>query len=141
MTQHPTVKAFDADAIHGGNFAPAWVSFSTLQRSLSRVGCLISFTWALAGLQLGQGRPEGSNPRCRRRALRRISRTAFSVDAFCFMVPFSFRSPKPSLRSSAQSVQTWLTGSSGQTTRNYVWGLLVGDFALNVPKCSIPRGG
>jgi len=51
----------------------------------------------------------------RRRVFRRMSRTAFSADAFFVMDPFSSRSPEPSLRSPTKNVQTQLTGNTGST--------------------------
>ena len=44
-----------------------------------------------------------------RRVFRRMSRTAYSADAFFAMDSFSSRSREPSLRSSLHSVQTRLT--------------------------------
>ncbi len=57
----------------------------------------------------------------RRRVLRRISRTAFSADAFFSMDPFSSRSPEPSLRSSVQSVQTPLMAYRSRRDCRFQW--------------------
>ena len=57
----------------------------------------------------------------RRRVLRRISRTAFSADAFFSMDSLSLRSLEPSLRSPAHSVQTRLTAHTQQLLKNKVY--------------------